>query len=183
MPEPASRVPIIVAFIGVVGTVTAAVVANWDKLFHASPTAVVAAPAATAAQRTPAAPPENSQRTPALPPENSQRTLAPPPLVARTLSGTWRDAGDPATVSTLVQDGRALQFRRVGVLANGIAFESNGNGTVDGQQVATQYVARYQNGSASTGHCAGSVNATTDAIVLRCSDSWLGTFDSTAVRR
>lgn len=161
MPDQSYRVPIIVAVIGVLGTLGAALIANWDKLFGHATQAAVPTASIAASPLTPVA----------------------PVVVTSSLAGTWIDAVNPGIISTIAQEGNALRFTRIGSLPNGVAFESNGTGTVSGQQVSTQYVAKYQTGITSSGQCAGSVLEQATTIDLRCTDSLLGSFQSTSVRR
>lgn len=162
MAEHSSRTPILVAMIGVAGTVGAALIVNWDKLFSK------------------AEPPPKV--TPTGTPDAAPATTAPAMPVPQ-LAGIWRDAANPSIVSTMTQEGNMLRFTRTGSLPNGIVFESNGSGSLDGLRLSTQYVARYANGQSSSGQCTGTVAATATSIALQCMDTLLGSFQSSSVRR
>jgi hypothetical protein len=161
MAEHSYRIPIFVALIGVAGTIGAALIANWDKLFSK------AEPAPQVAPTTPA----------------TGLTVATPATPALQLAGVWRDAANPSIVSTITQDGNRIRFARTGSLPNGVAFESDGSGTLDGLRLSTQYVARYLNGQSSSGQCTGTVTPTATSIALQCVDTLLGSFQSASVRR
>ena len=177
MAEPNHRVTIVVAIIGAVATLGAALIANWDKVFTRAPQAATRAEpvAETPVQ---AAPPADPVQT--APPDPVQ--LIPPADPNPRIAGVWRDSLYPNNGSKIVQDGSAFQFTRWGVLDNGVGFESAGSGTLDGRQVASRYIAKYQTGASSSGQCSGSVSMDSRRIELSCSDSLLGIFSSVSIR-
>jgi hypothetical protein len=161
MADPHHRIAIVVAVIGVVGTLGAALLANWDKVFgHSAPAAKPAAVATPAA----VAPPIE------------------PPRQVPTLSGNWRDSGGTPVTSRITQAGSNFEFSRQGSLPNGVSFTASGSGTLDGRAVTSHYRARYSHGAVSSGTCAGSLSADALRMDMRCSDSLLGEFSSVAVR-
>ena len=161
MAETSSRTPLLVAVIGVIGTLGAALIANWDKLTgHAGPPPAISTEAATPSAR-----------------------LPPPATMPLNLSGSWRDAANPATTSTVVHEGQTMRFTRVGKLSNGVAFESTGTGSVVGTQISTQYAAKFQSGDLSSGQCVGSAAPDGATLILQCTDSLLGRFQSTSLRQ
>ncbi len=173
MAEPSHRVTIIVAILGLVGTLGAALISNWDKIFPRVPRATTTTePAAgTSVQAAP----------PAAPP------TAPPPLahsadLALRITGVWRDSMYPSNLTEITQDGRDFRFRRRGVLPNGVGFESVGTGTLVGRQVRSQYTATYKTGATSSGRCSGAVSMDSRQIELSCSDTLLGSFASISIR-
>lgn len=149
------KVAIGVAVIGVAGTLGAALLANWDKVFgrpaQTSPAAVQVAPPAA-------------------------------PRVAASLTGNWRDSTGPNNTSRVRQVGNGFQFSRQGTLPDGTGFDAAGTGTVDGLQIASSYQARYGNGTVSSGTCSGTVSADATRMDLQCVDSLLGAFSSVAIR-
>jgi hypothetical protein len=199
MSESSSRIPIVVALITAVASVGVAFIANWDKLL-ARPAASsgvspvpVATPAPTASPAPAPAPAPvtvTESPSPALAParardqEPAERpaafTQAPRPP---TVAGTWRDVTYPGIVSSISQEGPQFRFARSGMLPNGVAFQSSGAGTLSGDHVALQYLARYNNGQVSQGGCEGALSEAGDEIELLCSDSLLGGFQSVSVRQ
>lgn len=169
------KVAIVVAVIGVTGTLGAALLANWDKIFGRAPPAAAAAPAVlpAPAAATPAA-------TPAVAPA---ATPTAKPAAVPSLTGDWRDSTGPNNISRVRQTGNSFQYARQGSLANGTGFDATGSGTLDGQQLVSSYQARYANGAASSGTCSGSVSADATRMELQCVDSLLGAFSSVAVKQ
>jgi hypothetical protein len=147
------RIAIVVAVIGVIGSLGAAFVANWDKFFVPSPQP----------------PPKIDSRSPAESIPN--------------LSGLWRDSNDPNNGSQISQDGNRVHFTRWGVLPNGMRFESSGSGVITGHGFTSNYNAKYQSGATSTGDCSGTVSPDGTRMELNCSDSLLGAFSGTAIRQ
>ena len=165
------KVAIIVAVIGVTGTLGAALLANWDKVFGraapAGPSVLPASVAPTPAATSAVAPAATPVAKPAVP----------------SLTGNWRDSTGPNNISRVRQVGNSFQYARQGSLANGTGFDdATGSGTLDGQQLVSSYQARYGNGAVSSGTCSGSVSADATRMELQCVDSLLGAFSSVAVR-
>jgi hypothetical protein len=179
MADSSHRVTIAVALIGVMGTLGAAVIANWDEIFSRSPQAPVPpvppAPAASA----PAQPYREAEPAPRPVTKSTQPVRASPTL---QVAGLWRDADNPANGTKIDQDGNRLQFTRAGILPDGVRFESAGTGALLESRITLRYVARYQTGSTSTGECSGSVSPGATQITLNCADSLHGTFVTVANR-
>jgi hypothetical protein len=179
------KVAIVVAVIGVTGTLGAALLANWDKVFgrqaQAGPTVAAGSPAQTTAQTTVQVPMQTPMQAPVQATAPAPATTA-GPGVAPSLTGDWRDSTGPNNVSRVRQVGNSFQYARQGTLPNGTGFEASGSGTLEGRQVFTSYQARYANGSVSSGSCVGSVSADATRMELQCTDSMLGAFPSIAVR-
>ncbi len=173
MAELTPRVAIAIAVIGLVGTLGAALIANWDKLFPAGreplPTREVPR----------AEPPQPSVNPPRAQPSAPTGAVAPQ---VPNIAGTWRDTEYPV-VGQVIQDGRQFRFVRRGALTNGVGFESSGEGTIDGTQISNRFDTRYQTGAVSTGGCTGTLTADGNRLDLTCTDSLLGTFPVTAVRQ
>jgi hypothetical protein len=153
MSESNHRIAIVVAVIGVIGTLGAAFIANWDKIFLPAPQP----------------PPKIDSRSPTQPIPN--------------LSGVWHDSNYPSNGSQITQDGNNVHFTRWGVLPNGIRFESSGSGAITGQRYTSNYNANYQSGVTSTGHCSGTVSPDGMRMELNCRDSLLGDFPVTSIRQ
>ena len=178
MANSSHRATIAVAIIGVVGTLGAALIANWDKVFTAAPQPV----ATPAPQSSTTAPPA---RPAERPPKVVRAEPTPQPVradPAPQITGLWRDSDNPNNGTRIQQEGKRLQFTRAGILADGVRFESSGTGTLLGSRITLSYVARYQTGSTSTGECSGSVAAEARSIELSCADSLYGKFVTIASR-
>ena len=159
MADSSHRVTIAVAIIGVMGTLGAALIANWDKVFPPAPQPLPK-PAPAPAPR-----PIDGQNAPVR--------AAPTPQVA----GLWRDADNPNIGTNIAQDGTRLKFTRAGILPNGTRFEiTDGTGGLVDSQITLRYLARYHTGSTSKGECSGTVAPGARQITLNCADSLVGTF-------
>ena len=99
------------------------------------------------------------------------------------IAGIWRDRNNPNNGSQITQNGNSIDFRRWGVLPNGIQFESQGSGTITATKFTSYYNATYGTGFTSTGDCSGTVSADAMRMDLNCSDSVLGVFPVTAIRQ
>ena len=161
MPESSHRVAIVVAVIGVIGTLGAALIANWDRIFAPSPK-----------------PPSGIDS-----PRGTQTEPRPPAERIPNLRGVWLDSNYPSNGSQITQDGNSFQFTRWGVLPNGTRFESVGSGTITGQRFTSNYKAKYQSGATSAGDCSGTVSLDGMRMDLNCRDSLLGAFPVTAIRQ
>lgn len=153
MLESNQRIAIAVAVIGVIGTLGAAIIANWDKIFVPSPK---------------------------LQPNIASYPSAEP---IPNLAGLWVDSNYPSNGSQITQDGNSVHFTRWGVLPNGIRFESSGSGSITGRRFTNTYTATYQSGATSTGDCSGTLSPDGTRIELNCRDSRLGAFPVTAIRQ
>jgi hypothetical protein len=201
MAESGHRGAIVVALIGVAGTLGAAVITNWDKLFAPASRSEPAGEARPAGDSRPAResipagearaasesrPPTRSEPAPSVDPARAESRASrplPPPARAPSITGTWRDSDNPGSGSQVTVEGNGFRFTRWGVLPNGVRFEAQGSGTLTGQQFTSTYRARYQSGDLSTGTCAGAVSADGQRMEMSCRDSLLGTFPVTAFRQ
>jgi hypothetical protein len=181
-----ARVAIIAAIIGLIGTLGGALIGNWDKLFPpergaAAPRDVVVPGPDVRTSPAPAPDLAAGTRTATPPsrPEPAAVAAAPVP----NITGTWRDVDYPGVVGQVTQTGNSFRFTRVGVLPNGIGFESAGNGVIDATRVSTRFDTRYQTGVLSTGSCTGTVSGDGGRLDLTCTDSLLGTFPVTSARQ
>jgi hypothetical protein len=147
------RIAIVVAVIGVIGSLGAAFIANWDKFFVPSP------------------------RPPSKIDSPSPADSIP------NVGGLWRDSSNPNNSSQISQDGNSVHFTRWGLLPNGIRFESSGSGVIAGHGFTSSYNAKYQSGATSTGDCSGTLSPDGMRMELNCSDSLLGAFSVTAIRQ
>lgn len=161
MPESSQRIAIVVAVIGVIGTLGAALIGNWDKIFAPSPQSLRKVDS----------------------PQTTQTKPRPPAEPIPNIGGFWRDSNYPNISSQITQDGNSIHFRRWGVLSNGIRFESSGSGTITGQRFACNYTTRYQSGATSAGDCSGTMSPDGMHLELNCRDSLLGVFPVTAIRQ
>jgi hypothetical protein len=193
------RTALVVAIIGLVGTLGAALITNWTKIFPTTapePTvpmeyrpAASGSPApARPAEPAPAGLPVTSVRPEPVgrPSSNAPAPNAPaspPAAPAVSLTGVWVDVGAPMNQSEMTQSGQSFSFRRRGALANGQPFEATGTGTIVGLSVNLAYTARYAFNTQSTGQCSGSVSSDGTRLDLQCQDTMLGTFAGTSLRQ
>jgi len=161
MADPSHRVAITVAIIGFAGTLGAALLSNWDKIFSRAPQPSVV----------------NEQRS-----NQTNPIEAPSADPTPNISGAWRDSDNPGNRTKVSQVASRFAFTRWGTLPNGVRFESSGTGSLVGSRVMSRYTARYQSGQISSGECNGSVSSDAMRIEQSCSDSLLGTFTSIADR-
>jgi hypothetical protein len=166
MPESSHRVTIVVAVIGLIGALGGALIGNWDKIFPSSSNID---------------PPAPEIRGALLDSDHPSSSNIDPPVPE--IRGVWRDSNYPSNSSQITQNGNNFQFTRQGVLPNGIAFESSGNGTMTGQLFTSHYNAQYQSGAISAGDCSGTVSPDGMRMELNCRDSLLGPFPSAAIRQ
>jgi len=189
MPESSHRVTIVVAVIGVIGTLGAAIIGNWDKLFPPDvrpyesvvpasppvPTPSVKSPVDTETKP----PPVRTEPSASI--NNWDKSVPPPPVL--DIRGVWLDSNYRSNSSHITQEGDSFRFTRRGVLPNGVAFESSGSGTMTGQRFTSNYNAKYQSGDTSVGDCSGTVSPDGMRMELQCMDSLLGAFPGTAIRQ
>ena len=185
MPESSQRIAIVVAVIGVIGTLGAALISNWDKIFAPSPQSARKIDSPQTKQIEPQPPAEPTPRSPRKIDSPQARQTEPRPRAEpiSNISGLWRDSDYPSNTSQITQDGNSFHFRRSGVLPNGIRFESSGSGTITGQRFTSNYNARYQSGATSVGDCSGTVSPDRMRLELTCRDSLVGAFPVTAIRQ
>ena len=169
MAESSPRTAIIAAVITVTGSITVALIANWDK-FSDSPKHV-SAPASQAPASIPASTPAQSA-TP-----STDRVV---PVI--NIAGVWRDPDNPANGSRITQEGNSFRVNSWGVVPQGIPFESAGSGTIAGQDVETTYTMTHPNGLRASGTCSGQVSRDGSRMTSKCSDNVLGTFVVSGVR-
>lgn len=161
MADPSHRVAIKVAVIGLAGTLGAALLSNWDKIFSRAPQPKVV---------------------------EEQFLNKPNPIEAPSadpspdISGVWRDSDNPGNRTKVSQVDSRFSFTRWGTLPNGVRFESSGTGSLVGSLLMSRYTARYQSGQVSSGECNGFVSSDATRIEQSCSDSLLRTFTSIADR-
>lgn len=153
-------IAIVVAVIGVLGTLGAALIGNWETLFP------------------PSSGPLSETRFPEATGIGASPSAGRPPNIA----GLWRDRDDPRNRSQVIQEGDTFRFTRWGVLPNGVEFSSSGSGTINGRQLASRYDTRYHSGTTSAGECWGMVSANGARLELTCRDSLFGTFPLVADR-
>jgi hypothetical protein len=184
MADSGYRNTIIVALIGVIGTLGAALIGNWDKIF--APARPAPGESRPAPDARPVAQSESTASVePTRPARPEPRAAAPPAPVpsSASIGGVWRDSDNPANGSQVVVEGNAFRFTRWGVLPNGVRFDAQGNGTLSGHRFSSTYRARYQSGDTSTGACSGAVSADGARMDMSCRDSLLGSFPVTALRQ
>lgn len=160
MSETNHPIAIVVALLGAIATLGAALIGNWDRIFPPSSDA------------------PSTLAPPRAPPTASLPAVEP---VAR-IEGLWLDRDHPGNRSSVLQEGNGFRFTRWGLLPNGAEFTSTGSGTIAGQRVSSSYVATYQSGATSTGDCSGVLSANGTRLELTCRDSLLGTFPIVAER-
>lgn len=98
------------------------------------------------------------------------------------IGGIWRDADDPNTVTRITQNGDRFEFTRVGALPGGLRYKSSGAGRIVGETYASEYLAEYQNGDTSTGHCSGALRAE-GVLTANCTDTMLHEINTSATRQ
>jgi hypothetical protein len=161
MADPSHRVAITVAIIGLAGTLGAALLSNWDKIFSRAP-------------------------QPKVVDEELYEKLNPVEAPAAdpvpNISGIWRDSDNPDNGTEVSQVGSRFSFTRSGSLSNGVQFASSGTGSLVGNRLMSRYTAKYLPGKISSGTCNGSVSADATRIQQSCSDSFLGVFTTIAER-
>ncbi|MCP9836131.1 hypothetical protein KBY84_01325 [Cyanobium sp. N.Huapi 1H5] len=163
MADPSHRVTITVAIIGLVGTLGAALLSNWDKIFTRAPQ-----------------PPVEDHQLPKPPKDPIETPSANP---TPNISGNWRDSDNPDNGTKVSQVDSRFAFTRWGTLPSGVRFESSGTGSLVGSRLMSRYTAKYQSGDVSSGGCNGSVSADATRIEQSCSDSLLGAFTNIAERQ
>jgi len=178
MADTSPRAAIVVAVIGVVGTLGTALIANWDKLFpRTSPQLVKPEPPVDSrVGKTNPVDEKLASPVPAAP------IPAAPVDVTPQIAGVWQDVGYPSNGTKVSQDGARFTFTRWGVLTNGVPFQGTGSGTLSGRRVSGGYRVFYRNGGFSEGQCTGSIWPGDTRIDLECTDTQLGRYQSSSVR-
>lgn len=168
MAESSTRNGIVIAVIGLAGTLGTAVIANWDKLTgdgQAANRPVVREADKSAASTIPAA--------------NSVARDTPDVI---TVAGTWHDTNFPANGSSITQTGSRIEFNGWGSTPQGVPFRNSGTGTIDGRTVTSTYATNYTGGVSSRGPCSGTVTPDGRRMTSTCTDSILGTFVMSGIR-
>jgi hypothetical protein len=154
---------VLTAIAAVVTAVTGLIVALRDNE-QSKPAPV--APGATAVA------PASTTVAPASSPEREE-SAAPAP----DLSGLWRDSSGGAY--RIVQNGNAFGFEASGASCLGSLAQSNGNGTITGNSVQSNY----QSTVPSRGSCSGSLSSDRATLNATCTDSICGTYTVFLVRQ
>lgn len=176
MAEGSHRVTVIVALIGLLGTLGAALLGNWDRVFPR------AAPAAAMPASGPGAGSTEGDGSPV--PADERRTTPTPASTTVSIAGVWSDRLYPGITSRISQRGARFDFVRGGPLPDGGGrFESEGSGRIDGSRVESRYRTRYADGTASSGSCLGTVDLAGTRMDLFCDDTLLGSFPVRVERR
>jgi hypothetical protein len=176
-----ATVPIVVATIGVVGTITTALIANWDKIFAERPATAVTAPQqqqqpAGAGPQAVAEVPERGKsaavsaragRNPAATDEDeaeAEQSANVGPSSDVDISGLWSDAG--GFFYRIEQRGSAYAYQQ---FQNG-ALVGTGAGQIHGRRMEHEFVA-----PGMAGECRGEVSSDGGQIAGTCSrgpNSW-----------
>lgn len=109
-----------------------------------------------------------------------QKLLGSGPSLEPGISGTWRDANDPANVTRITQNGDRFEFRRTGIV-NGVRFESSGTGRKINGSYTGEYRTDYQNGLTSSGYCSG-MSPREGVLVTDCNGTALKRFSLSSIR-
>lgn len=173
MSESSTNATIITAIIGVIGSVAVALISNWDKIFPGHPNNQ------SVTTESPAVDVSNHGETTSA----HSRSTPPPAQTTINIRGNWHNPTGPANGSYIVQQNENFQFKGWGMLPQGIAYESEGSGSIVEKNVNYQYLAQYQNGWSSQGSCSGAVNSAGDQLTATCTDTLMGTFVSTAIKQ
>jgi hypothetical protein len=158
--KPEVIVSVIVAIIALIGTISAALIGNWDKIWT-SPSQS----SSSVSSPTMANPPQATVTTP------QQATPSPTPI---NLDGRWRDQF--GNITHLVQRGDTVTATSSGVACRG-HFDSTGSGTIIGNILESTYQSTY-----STGQCRGRVASDGRRITSSCHDSVCGAFTTSSVK-
>jgi len=161
MADNSHRATIIVAVIGLVGTIAAALISNWDKI-GVSPR------------------PADSQPHPPAPTPTPIRAAEKAESIIN-IGGAWRDPVYPAIRSRITQNGNEFSFQGQGIFQN-LAYQVSGTGTITGQTITTSYVSTFVSGQSTRGECSGTVTADGRKMTSTCTDVNLGTYVTSGVR-
>jgi hypothetical protein len=153
---------LIVAVIGLLGTLGAATIANWDKIAgrpkEPSPKHLV-----------------SDDEDPPSPTINKKKR-------AIDVTGTWRDPNYPSNYSRITQDEENIRFDGAGATIQGIGFRTSGAGTLSGLSLSLEYATVYQTGQQAQGTCSGTVSSSASQMTLRCTDPLFGKFVLSSVK-
>lgn len=108
--KPSHVALIVVAIIGLIGTLGAAMIANWDKLFprNANAETTNASSAVRSATPTRTTSSDSPSKSPAF--VDSEESVGSHPSI--DISGTWADSGAPQNRSEIKQVGNSFSFTR-----------------------------------------------------------------------
>jgi hypothetical protein len=165
-PNPA----IAAAIIGVIGSISVAIITNWDKL--------------TGQQKEAASPPAQQMVTANYPPiaKTTPAVVESSPVI--DISGDWYNPAAPTAGGTHIdQQSDSFEFQAWGMLAQGIGYTSKGSGNLIAQTLIYDYTAQFQNGWVSKGNCTGTVTPNGAKITATCTDTIMGTYVSAGVRQ
>lgn len=188
MEQRGQHIAIIVAVIGVIGTIGAALIQNWDKIAGRPPAATAPASSAAAGTQTAVAPAavEPAAVAPATQTSAYEEDDAftddvdvAEDVGPSGLSGVWRELYPNAgNLTHTTMNGNRFEFTTQGT-ALGLPFQARGTGTLHG----TRFESSYQSSLPSTGVCEGSVSAGGTRMNSVCFDSAYGRFEGASVRQ
>ncbi|WP_020481536.1 hypothetical protein [Methylomonas sp. MK1] len=170
MAESNQNPAIAAAIIGVIGSISVAIITNWDKL--------------TGQQKDAASPPAQQIVTATYPPiaKTTPAVVESSPVI--DISGDWYNPAAPTAGGTHIdQQSDSFEFQGWGMLAQGIGYTSKGSGNLIAQTLTYDYTAQYQNGWVSKGNCTGTVTPNGAKITATCTDTIMGTYVSAGVRQ
>ncbi|AMK78458.1 MULTISPECIES: hypothetical protein [Methylomonas] len=161
---------IVAAIIGVIGSISVAIISNWDKL--------------TGQQKIADSTLTQPIAKTAYPPLDKEKPEVIPPTPLIDISGDWYNPAAPTAGGTHIeQQNDSFQFQGWGMLAQGIGYTSKGSGNLIAQTLTYDYTAQYQNGWVSKGNCTGTVTPNGEKITATCTDTIMGTYVSAGVRQ
>ncbi|OAI03707.1 hypothetical protein [Methylomonas methanica] len=170
MAESNQNPAIAAAIIGVIGSISVAIITNWDKL--------------TGQQKTAESPPTQQIATAIYPPIDKTKPAVVESLPVIDISGDWYNPAAPTAGGTHIdQQSDSFEFQGWGILAQGIGYTSKGSGNLINQTLTYDYTAQYQNGWVSKGNCTGTVTPNGAKITATCTDTIMGTYVSAGVRQ
>lgn len=189
MEQRGQHIAIIVAIIGVIGTIGAALLQNWDKIAGRPPAAATSAAPAAPGARTGAAAaatavePAAAAPATAIPGDEEDAAFADDVDIEEDagpngLGGVWRELyPNPGNLTHTTMNGNRFEFTTRG-MALGVPFEAYGTGILRG----ARFESTYQSNLPSTGVCGGSVSAGGTRMNSVCLDSAYGRFEAASVR-
>lgn len=101
-----------------------------------------------------------------------------------TMVGTWYDATLPQNTLMFSQSAQGYSFTGQGINSYyGTRFQSNGNASLNQQNIQLNYWAKYNNGGASSGSCQGMLSNQMSRLNMSCNDNALGYYQVSLVKR
>lgn len=98
--------------------------------------------------------------------------------------GTWYDATLPQNTLVFNQSAQGYSFTGQGMNSYyGTRFQSNGNASLNQQNIQLNYWATYNNGGASSGTCQGMLSNQMSRLNMSCNDNALGYYQVSLVKR